>query len=26
MAGRGDIHVSDDPDTSLECLGLGSCI
>lgn len=26
MAGLGDVHVSDDPDTSLECLGLGSCI
>ena len=26
MAGLGDVHVSDDPDVSLECLGLGSCI
>jgi chemotaxis protein CheD len=26
MAGLGDVHISDDPDTSLECLGLGSCI
>ncbi len=26
MAGLGDVHVSDDPCTSLECLGLGSCI
>jgi chemotaxis protein CheD len=26
MAGLGDVHVSDDPCASLECLGLGSCI
>ncbi len=26
MAGLGDVHVSDDPNVLLECLGLGSCI
>lgn len=26
MAGLGEMHVSDDPDTVLKCLGLGSCI